>query len=275
MSDLGYQSLYIDQHAENIQDKIVFHDPIFDEEIAGVTALKCLRLEKSPGLVLSGSKSALRSYRKAVSDADYSGKLGKMDDIGIVSTLAKMASGYNITITYHQNVDHEARFFDALTKKNLIDQGPGYFDPSLPTYKSKAAMVKAEYNIDERKLYSRICSAKHVAEMDISRIKAARSSLWNSESRHTFSRKVFSALNTKETRTVLKTQGYAMNTSNQHIKKLQSYDIVVSELSPGSWKMSVVFKDLPQSLFGPTSKLFRYGNHRFAERSTCNPPDFK
>lgn len=165
-NDQAYQSIYINPKASNWQESIVFHEPIFDDEITPVIALKSLRLEDCLGFVLAAPKSRLRYFREKIKDIDAEEQLGKQKPRDILKKLLLLSEEIDGTVIYIQNehVDEPKEdidgikappkkkkepkrkpdpkskqqqetdsFFDPLTKRQLVTQGPQYFDPSLPT----------------------------------------------------------------------------------------------------------------------------------------------
>jgi hypothetical protein len=183
-NEQSYQSIYINPYADNWQEVIVFHEPIFDDEIPGVIALKSLRLEKCLGFVLAAPKSRLRYFREKIKDFDSKESLGKKQPREILKQLLLLSEEIGGTVVYIQNEyieepkenlkgikapekkkkdpkrvespkskqQQEAdSFFDPLTKRQLVTKGPQYFDPSLPS------MDKEVDKVDVAVLFS--CSA--------------------------------------------------------------------------------------------------------------------
>lgn len=164
-SEQAYQSIYINPEAQNWQEVIVFHEPIFEDEIPGVVALKSLRLEKCVGFVLGAPRNKIRYFVEKVKELDTKDSLGKYPPQKILDTLLVLTNEIGGTVVYiqNQNVDgpeediqgiegpkkrnkkskkkrserskqreESESFFDPLTKRKLITTGPHYFDPSLP-----------------------------------------------------------------------------------------------------------------------------------------------
>lgn len=180
-NDQAYQSIYINPNASTWQETIVFHEPIFDDAIPPVIALKSLRLEDCLGFVLAAPKSRLRYFREKIKDIDSKEQLGKQQPREILKKLLLLSEEISGTITYIQNEhvnepkediegikappkkkrepkrkpDPKSKqqketdsFFDPLTKRQLITKGPQYFDPSLPTMDkivTKSADAKARF----------------------------------------------------------------------------------------------------------------------------------
>jgi len=167
-NEQSYQSIYINPNADNWQEVIVFHEPIFDDEIPGVIALKSLRLEKCLGFVLAAPRNRIRYFREKVKDLDATDQLGKQAPRDILKQLLALTEEVGGTIVYCQgeHVDgpnediqgtpgpkkkkkeikqgksqkskqqqNSDSFFDPLTKRKLVTMGPQYFDPSLPSMK--------------------------------------------------------------------------------------------------------------------------------------------
>jgi len=101
--DLSYQSVYLDQKTDKWQEKIVFHDPIFEEETTGIIALKSLRLENTIGFVVAAPLPMLRRYREEAKKIDSDGKLGQKDDREILDVLTALAVKLGIELVYLQN----------------------------------------------------------------------------------------------------------------------------------------------------------------------------
>jgi hypothetical protein len=175
-NEQSYQSIYINPYADNWQEVIVFHEPIFDDEIPGVIALKSLRLEKCLGFVLAAPKSRLRYFREKIKDFDSKESLGKKQPREILKQLLLLSEEIGGTVVYIQNEyieepkenlkgikapekkkkdpkrvespkskqQQEAdSFFDPLTKRQLVTKGPQYFDPSLPSMNKVVDKVDA------------------------------------------------------------------------------------------------------------------------------------
>ena len=51
-NEQAFQSIYLDPKPSSWEGRIVFHDPIFEDEIPGVIALKSLEMENLIGLVV-------------------------------------------------------------------------------------------------------------------------------------------------------------------------------------------------------------------------------
>jgi len=165
-NEQSYQSIYINPKAQNWQEVIVCHDPIFEDEIPGVIALKSLRLENCLGFVLGAPKNRIRYFREKVKELDTNESLGKQKPRDILKRLIALADEIGGNIVYIQNETIEGpkedipgtpgpekkkkevkrkrsekskqreemdSFFDPLTKRELVTKGPQYFDPSLPT----------------------------------------------------------------------------------------------------------------------------------------------
>jgi len=165
-NEQSYQSIYINPKAQNWQEVIVCHDPIFEDEIPGVIALKSLRLENCLGFVLGAPKNRIRYFREKIKELDTNESLGKQKPRDILKRLIALADEIGGSIVYIQNEAIEGpkedipgtpgpekkkkevkrkrsekskqkeemdSFFDPLTKRELVTKGPQYFDPSLPT----------------------------------------------------------------------------------------------------------------------------------------------
>ena len=172
----AYQSIYINPEATNWQETIVFHDPIFDDEIPGVVALKSLRLENCLGFVLGAPKNRIRYFREKVKDLDTEEQLGQKQPRDILKRLLLLADEIGGTVVYIQqeqieepqeNIDgikgpekkskkdpkkkgntktkqqqETDSFFDPLTKRKLVVHGPQCFDDSLPTIDTAETSAK-------------------------------------------------------------------------------------------------------------------------------------
>jgi len=184
----AYQSIYINPEATNWQETIVFHDPIFDDEIPGVVALKSLRLENCLGFVLGAPKNRIRYFREKVKDLDTEEQLGQKQPRDILKRLLLLADEIGGTVVYIQqeqieepqeNIDgikgpekkskkdpkkkgntktkqqqETDSFFDPLTKRKLIVHGPQYFDDSLPTINTVETSAKIFADIRQQNIVS-------------------------------------------------------------------------------------------------------------------------
>lgn len=99
----AFQSVYINPIAEKWQDRIILHDPIFQDEISGVIALKSYRLEECLGFVLNAPLSRIRYFRDKVKKADQKEEWGKLDPQVILERLIRLVDEIGGTITYMQN----------------------------------------------------------------------------------------------------------------------------------------------------------------------------
>jgi hypothetical protein len=99
----AFQSVYINPKAEKWEDRIVFHDPIFQDEISGVIALKSYRLEDCLGFVLNAPISRIRYFRDKVKKGDKKEGWGKLKPDQILNKLKAIVDEIGGTITYLQN----------------------------------------------------------------------------------------------------------------------------------------------------------------------------
>jgi len=179
-NEQSYQSVYIDATANNWQERIVFHEPIFDDEIPGVIALKSLRLENCLGFVLAAPKNRIRYFREKTKELDAEQELGKKKPRDILKVLLSLCDEIDGTVVYIQDekigspeenipckklpppkkkktpkqkpnkLKQEAdSFLDPLTKRQLVLKGPQYFDPSLPTYEEKDEKDEKDENEED------------------------------------------------------------------------------------------------------------------------------
>ena len=154
-NEQSFQAIYLDPDAKDWKDRIVFHEPIYQDEMPGVIALKSLELENLIGLVVAAPLNVLRHFRELVHDSDHAKGWGQEDAATIIAKLVKAAKDLGAVIAYEQlgnevpNVPpelipegesseedepgDEAHFFDPLTKRRIVQKGPHYFDPSLVT----------------------------------------------------------------------------------------------------------------------------------------------
>jgi len=102
-NEQSYQSIYINPFANNWQEVIVFHEPIFEDEIPGVIALKSLRLERCLGFVLAAPKSRLRYFREKIKDVDIKEELGKKEPRDILKKLLLLSEDIGGSVVYIQN----------------------------------------------------------------------------------------------------------------------------------------------------------------------------
>jgi len=207
-SDQSYQSIYINSNADNWQEAIVFHEPIFDDEIPGVIALKSLRLEDCLGFVLAAPKSRLRYFREKIKDLDANEQLGKKKPRDILNRLLQLSEEIDGTVVYIQeenlgvpkeHIDgtkppekkkkepkfkksnkskqqqQTDSFFDPLTKRELVTKGPQYFDPSLPS------MDKVEKQISRGKALNASLQLIQSPDIDMypDSINEANTPIWN------------------------------------------------------------------------------------------------
>jgi len=169
-NEQSYQSIYINPKADNWQEAIVFHEPVFDDEIPGVIALKSLRLENCLGFVLAAPKNRIRYFIEKVKDIDVEEQIGKKKPRDILTRLLSLAEEIGGSVVYIQDENSDAPdedipgtkgpekkvkkkvkkkesekskskqeqetdslFFDLNEKRRLITDGPVYFDHSLPS----------------------------------------------------------------------------------------------------------------------------------------------
>jgi hypothetical protein len=99
----AFQSVYINPNAEKWEDRIVLHDPIFQDEISGVIALKSYRLEDCLGFVLNAPISRIRYFRDTVKKGDKKEGWGKLKPNQILKKLTLLVDEIGGKITYLQN----------------------------------------------------------------------------------------------------------------------------------------------------------------------------
>ena len=145
-NEQAFQSIYLDPNVTHWEDRIVFHDPIFEDEMPGVIALKSLELEDLIGLVVAAPRNVLRNYREQVKEFDLLEKWCEEDPATIIAKLVKLAKELGAVISYEQlgqevtkqrdvekEADEAGMFFDPATQRQIVKKGAHYFDPSLPT----------------------------------------------------------------------------------------------------------------------------------------------
>ena len=209
-NELAYQSIYIDAKASNWQEVIVFHDPIFDDEIPGVITLKSLRLENCIGFVLAAPKNRIRYFREKAKDLDTEKELGKKQPRDILKILLALSEEIGGTVIYiqdekigtpkedisckepapqkkkkkpkKQKINKPKKeadsFFDPITKRMLVLKGPQYFDPSLPTEEKEMKEIKKR----EEKLLTTSSQLKQSPTVGVypENINPTNKSLWDS-----------------------------------------------------------------------------------------------
>lgn len=162
-NEQSFQSLYLDPNAKEWTDRIVFHEPIFQDEMAAVIVLKSSELENLIGMVVAAPLNVLRHYMELVKDSDNAQAWGNEEAATIMAKLVKAAKDLGATIVYEQlgnevpdvppellpegddeedSQQDEAHFFDPLTKRRIVEKGPHYFDPSLVTLEDVARKMK-------------------------------------------------------------------------------------------------------------------------------------
>lgn len=170
-NEQSYQSIYLDPSPKTWQERIVFHDPILEEEMAGVIVLKSLELENLIGLVVAAPLNVLRHLRELVKEKDTAEGWGKLDAAEIVAKLVKTAKDLGAVIAYEQlggevPEGDEAHFFDPATQRQIVQKGPHFFDPSLVTMEDVEKITKKSENnaAPQAEVYPRDISAasKHV-----------------------------------------------------------------------------------------------------------------
>jgi hypothetical protein len=101
-NDQAFQAFYIDENAKSWKDKIVFIDPIFEQESPGVIALKSLRLNNLFGAVLTAPVSNLKAFQEKMKKMDNEEKLGKETPHNIMAEILKVAEDFGIEASYLQ-----------------------------------------------------------------------------------------------------------------------------------------------------------------------------
>lgn len=168
-NEQSFQSIYLEPSPKTWQERIVFHDPVFQDEIPGVVALKSLELENLIGLVIAAPLNVLRHFRELVYETDRAEGWGQEDAATIIAKIVKTAKGLGAVIVYEQlggevpNVRPEdipdgdeageggeaAYFFDPLTKRKIVEKGPHYFDPTLVTLEDVTKKTSDRYEKSE------------------------------------------------------------------------------------------------------------------------------
>jgi len=98
-----YQSLYLDPEAEKWSQRIVLHQPVFPKEPTAVVVLQCARLEKQPGMVVSGPIQILRGFANDLKKMDEEEEWGKLEPDQIAEKIWDLASDLDLLVTYTQN----------------------------------------------------------------------------------------------------------------------------------------------------------------------------
>jgi hypothetical protein len=98
-----YQSLYLDTAATRWTHTIVLHTPVFPKEPTAVVVLQCSRLEKFPGMVISGPIPLLRGFANDLKKIDSKEEWGKLEPSQIVEKIWDLASDLDLMVTYSQN----------------------------------------------------------------------------------------------------------------------------------------------------------------------------
>jgi len=158
-NDQSFQSIYLDLNADDWNDVIVFHEPMFDDEIPGVIALKSFRLEDCIGFVLAAPRNILRHYKEKVKDLDKEQRWGKLDTQKIIDNMISLAVEMGCTVSYKQLGEYDKNtdkadlgFFDPVTKRRIVEKGPHHFDPSLVTLEDVEEETKDRQTETDREL---------------------------------------------------------------------------------------------------------------------------
>lgn len=104
IKEVYYQSIYLNPHAPEWQNRIIFIDPIFDSEVRAIMTLKVMKLENTWCYVYSGLKSSIESFRDAAEEMDTSEHLGEESQDFIMSALDALAKEYNLSLVYKRNI---------------------------------------------------------------------------------------------------------------------------------------------------------------------------
>ena len=141
-----FQSIYINPIEEKWQNRIVFHDPIFPEEIPCVITLKSYRLENCIGLVVSAPLSRVRYFRKAVEENDKEEKWGKLNPKDILEKLKEIVSEIGGTVVYIQN---ENKRSNIVPKEEIerVDKDNTHTKKIKPKNQSKQGKAAGGYEI--------------------------------------------------------------------------------------------------------------------------------
>ena len=107
-NEQAFQSIYIDPHAEEWSERIVFLEPFFDTLPPAEMVFKTLRLEDKSGVVVSGPKASLIKLKEHISNADARDAIGKSSDEEIIRYLRELAQEKGLTIDFQRTAD-EAR----------------------------------------------------------------------------------------------------------------------------------------------------------------------
>ena len=102
-NEQAFQSIYIDSGAKKWQDRIVFHNPVFDSEPPCIAILKSLRLSDKHGAAISGSFEALQAFRDHLNEADAEQEYGKIESDGeLLDLVLNAAQKFGLNIVYSQ-----------------------------------------------------------------------------------------------------------------------------------------------------------------------------
>lgn len=100
-----YLSVYFDDRAKRWEDRLVFHDPLFESLTTGIIALKSLRLEERYGLVFQAPKAELKAFTKKAQEMDVKNHLGLQPAPKAIEFLKQIANEAGVTVVYEQKGD--------------------------------------------------------------------------------------------------------------------------------------------------------------------------
>ena len=93
--DIKFQSLYFDPSAPEA-DRVVLHDPLLDDLVSGIIALKSLKLEDRDGIVVAGTAPFLTLFRKKLE------ALNPKSLSALVQALKALINPLNLKVAYGQ-----------------------------------------------------------------------------------------------------------------------------------------------------------------------------
>jgi len=101
-NEQAFQSIYINLKADAVEDRIVFHTPIFKNGMTAALILKTLRLENALGVVLCGPKANITAYQKQVKEMDAEESWGNLEGAAILEALVELGAENGLSIFYLQ-----------------------------------------------------------------------------------------------------------------------------------------------------------------------------
>lgn len=103
-SDLRYQAIYFDESA-NWSNRIVLLREVFPDPSTNVAILKSLRLEEKSALVICGTLSKLRYFRKLLKHYDEQYRIGKLQKDEVFVVIKRIIEKANLKIAYKQSME--------------------------------------------------------------------------------------------------------------------------------------------------------------------------